>query len=68
MPRMNIKPASTRRVVGTQTSNRYEARFVNGIHTVFDRHHFGHGAAIGTRKEAVRIAGDLNSGKLQWTA
>lgn len=68
MPRMNIKPASTRRVVGTQSSNRYEARFVNGIHTVFDRQHFGHGAPLGTYKEASRISGELNTGKRQWAA
>ena len=65
MPRMNIKPAVRRT---STTSSRYERRFVNGVWTIFDRQHFGHGAPLGTRKEADRIASDLNEGKRQWAA
>lgn len=66
MPRMNIKPAMRRPQAATTT--RYERRFVNGVWTVFDRQHFGHGAPLGTLKEADRIADDLNEGKRQWVA
>ena len=67
MPRMMMKGhAPKKAVVGPST--RFEPRFVNGVHTVFDTERFGHGPAIGTAKEAARIASDLNEGKLQWVA
>lgn len=66
MPRMNIKPALRR--TQSATSQRYERRFVNGVHTVFDRQNFGHGLPLGTQREAERVVADLNSGKRQWTA
>jgi hypothetical protein len=67
MPRMMMKGhAPKKAVVGPST--RYEHRFVNGVHTVFDRVNIGHGLPLGTAKEAARVASELNQGKLQWTA
>jgi hypothetical protein len=62
---MNIKPLVRR---PQSTSPRYEVRFVNGVWTIFDRFNFGHGNPLGTRKEADRVAADLNEGKLKWAA
>ena len=65
MPRLNIKPAQRR--VNT-VSTRYERRFVNGVWTVFDRMHFGHGIPLGSKKEADRIAADLNEVSMRCAA
>lgn len=67
MPRLQIKGRVPKAVVGLPQS-RFEPRFVNGVHTVFDTRNFGHGQPLGTRKEADRVARELNEGKLQWSA
>lgn len=66
MPRMNIRPRIPR--AAATLSTRYEPRFVNGVHTVFDTERYGHGDALDTRKTACRIADELNEGKRQWAA
>lgn len=65
MPRLNIKPVVRRR---QSAAVRYEARWVNGIWTVFDTVNYGHGPAIGTRKECLRVVAELNAGNLKWAA
>jgi hypothetical protein len=67
MPRLQMKTQVGRK---TPAANgpRYEARFVNGVHTVFDRHNFGHGQGLGTAKAAEDIADKLNRGVLKWAA
>jgi hypothetical protein len=67
MPRMNIRGRAPR-IAPALISSRYQARFVNGVHTVFDIDRFGHGPAVGTAKEAGRIADELNQGKRTWAA
>jgi hypothetical protein len=64
---MNIKTPASRKA-SALVGNRYEARFVNGVHTVFDTERFGHGVPLGTAKQAAQVADDLNKGKLQWAA
>lgn len=44
----------------------FSAVFVNGVHTVFNRHVFTHGPALRTEKEARSVAEKLNRGQLQW--
>ncbi len=44
----------------------FAASFINGVHTVFNRQTYEHGPAVRTRKEALRIADDLNAGKIRW--
>lgn len=66
MPRMNVKTPAPR--PQASSTPRYSPRFINGIHTVFDRVNFGHGPGLRTAKDAVRVAGELNEGKLQWRA
>jgi hypothetical protein len=63
---MNIRPRIPR--PAATLSTRYEARFVNGVHTVFDRERFGHGDALDSRKAALRIADELNAGNRTWAA
>lgn len=66
MPKIAIRMGQKR---PTQPARpRFEARFVNGVHTIFDTVNFGHGNPLGTRKEADRVAAELNSGKRRWTA
>lgn len=66
MPRMQIRGRAPK--APATLSTRYEARFANGTHTVFDHERFGHGPAISTYKEAERVAADLNAGRRQWAA
>lgn len=66
MPRINVKPVA--RKSPAANSSRFEARFVNGVHTVFNRDTYSHGPALGTKKQADETAGKLNSGKLKWAA
>lgn len=66
MPRMNIKVLSRR--PKTNDTTRYEARFINGIWTVFDRWNYGHGLPLGSGKEARNTAARLNAGELKWAA
>jgi hypothetical protein len=66
MPRMNIKGPVPKAARARQ--DRFVARFVNGIHTVFDRETFKHGPALGAAKQASETARDLNEGNLQWAS
>lgn len=67
MPRMNMKGHAPKKVV-VGLASRYEPRFVNGHHTVFDRERFGHGPGLGTAKQAETMARELNEGKRTWSA
>lgn len=65
MPRLTMKTPTAR----VQTTRpRYEPRFVNGQHTVFDRRNFGHGPAVGTARELDRVVRELNEGRRVWSA
>jgi len=46
---------------------KFEAVFVNGVHTVFNREVYSHGPALRTAKEARAVAEKLSSGQLQWS-
>jgi hypothetical protein len=63
MPQLRIKPVVRQQQA---TSPRFEPRFVNGVHTVFNRSTFSHGLPLGTAKEAQRVADELNAGRMQW--
>jgi hypothetical protein len=65
MPKINIKPAVRATPIAAV---RFIVKFVNGAWAAFDTVNFGHGPSIGTQKEAIRIVGDLNEGKLRWAA
>lgn len=67
MPQVKIKMTLVKRGPAANAP-RYEVKHVNGTWTVFDRRNFGHGAPLGTEKEAERVARDLNAGKLRWAA
>lgn len=47
---------------------KFEAVFVNGVHTVFNREVYTHGPALRTKKEALAVAEKLTRGQLRWAA
>lgn len=56
MTRTTNKPAAEQRP-------RYVPKFINGVHTVFDRHTWSHGRPLNTEKQARAVAADLNTGR-----
>ena len=44
----------------------FVARFVNGVHSVFNYRTFSHGPALPTARKAREVAAGLNSGAIRW--